>query len=145
MTTAPAQGRSILMASLTAVLVLTDCGLTALGWTVWNAYRHGDYTGPEVATFALFGASAVLGAVVLLAALIALARGTAGHAAARFASGLAWLRLAGVLIALAVIVIRFGASGIAGLLQTFGAAVALVDAFIAVIVAGAAVRRTHHG
>ena len=145
MTSAAGQGRTILIASFTAVLVLTDGALAALGWKVWNAHQNNDFSSAEVATFALFGAAAVPGAVALLITLIAVARGSTGHRGARVASGLAWLRAAGVLVALAVIAIRFGASGIVGLLQSFGAVVAVADALIAVLVTGVAVRRTRHG
>ena len=145
MTTAPTRGRSPLLASLTGILVVADGGLAALGWTVWSAERRGDLSGPEAATFILLGASAVLGALVMLIALIALARGVPGHGAARTASALAWLRMAGVFIALIAITIRLGVSAIAGVLETFGAIIAVADALIALIVTGVAVRRTRHG
>jgi hypothetical protein len=61
------------------------------------------------------------------------------------ASGLAWVRVAGVVVALAAIAIGLGLSAIAGLFQTFGAAVTLIDAFAAVFVTGVAARRTRQG
>jgi cytochrome bd-type quinol oxidase subunit 2 len=146
MTTAQTEGRrNLVLASLTGILVLADGGLAALGAMVWNAQRRGDLTGTQAATFILLGVSAALGAVVLLLVLIALARGGRGRRAARLASGLAWLRMATVLIALTTIAIRLGISATAGFFETFGAAVAVADAVIALIVTGVAVRRTRRG
>jgi hypothetical protein len=138
------QGNGVL-ASMTGLLVLADAGLTAIGLLVWNAQRGGHLTGAEAATFILLGASAAVGVVVLALATVALARRTRGYELARVASGLAWLRVAGVVVALAAIAIGLGLSAIAGLFQTFGAAVTLIDAFAAVFVTGVAVRRTRQG
>jgi len=146
MTTPPAErGGSPVLASLTGILVLADAGLAALGVTVWNAHRHGHLTGAEAATFMLLGASAAIGAVVYLFTLIALARGTHGRGLARLASRLAWLRTAGVVIALIAFVILIGVSAIAGALETFGIVLAVLDALAAVYVTGVAVRRTRGG
>jgi hypothetical protein len=145
MTSAPTGARSLLLAGLTGMLVLAEVALAALGWMVWAAERRGDLTGPEAATFILLGVSAVLGAVVLLTALVALARGASGRGAARMASALGWLRMAGVVIALVVVTIWLGVSAIAGVLQSFGAVIALADAVIALIVAGVAQRRIRRG
>jgi len=144
--TARTDGRgSLVLASLTGVLVLADGGLAALGLMVWNALRRGNLTGPEAATFTLLGASAAVGVVVLLLALIALARGARGRGVARFGATLAWLRMAGVITALMAIAVRLGASSVAGVFETSGAVVALADAVGALIVTGVAVRRSHHG
>ena len=137
----PRQG-SLLLASLTGILVLADVGLAAIGLLVWNAQRRGDLTAAEAATFTLLGASAAAGAVVLLLALIALVRGPRGHGIARLAAGLAWLRLAAVIVTLAVIAIRLGGAAIAGTFATFGAVVTVAEAVIVLIVTGAALRRT---
>jgi hypothetical protein len=145
MTTAPTRARNVVLAALTGILVLADCGLAALGWMILAAERRGDLTRPESATFILVGASAVLGAVVMLIALVALARGPSGHRAARTAAALAWLRTAGRVIALVAVTIWLGAPAIAGLLPTPGAVIALIDAVIALIVTGVAERRTRHG
>jgi uncharacterized membrane protein (DUF485 family) len=146
MTTPPAERRgSPVLASLTGILVLAEAGLAALGVTIWNAQRHGHLTGAEAATFVLLGASAAVGAVVYLLGLIALARGAQGRELARLASSLAWLRTAGVLIALIAFVLLIGTSAIAGILETFGAVLAVLDALVAVYVTGVAVRRTSGG
>jgi hypothetical protein len=145
MTSTPTRGRNLVLAALTGILALTDCAFAALGWLIWATERRGDMTRPEAATFILLGVSAVVGAVVLLTALVALVRGPSGRGAARTASALAWLRLAGVLIALVAVTIWLGASAIVGLLQTFGLILALVDVAIALMVTGVAERRTRHG
>jgi hypothetical protein len=146
MTTAGTGRRgNLVLASLTGILVVADGVLAAIGWMVWSAQRRGNLSGPEAATFILVGASAAVGAVALLLALIAVTRGSRGHRAARFASALAWLRLAGVIIALIAMAIRLGISAIAGPFETFGAVVAVADALFALIVTGVAVRRTGHG
>lgn len=146
MTSRPAERRgSPVLAALTGILVLADAGLAALGATVWNAQRHDHLTSAQAATFILLGASAALGAVVYLFTLIALARGAQGHGLARFASRLARLRAAGVIIALIAFVILIGISVIAGALETFGAVLAVLDALAAAYVTGVAVRRTSRG
>lgn len=146
MTSAPAAGRgSPLLATLAAIMVVADGMLVAIGVLVLNAQRDGNLTGSEAATFLLMGASAAVGAVLMLLAAIALARGDRGRGTARLASGLAWLRVLAVPVALVVIVIRLGGSALGGSFEMSGAVVALVDAFFAVVVTGAAVRRTGGG
>jgi len=146
MTSAPTGGRaSPLLAALAAIMILADGLLAAIGVLVFNAQRNGNLTAPEAATFILLGASAAVGTVVMLLAAIAFARGPRGRGAARLASGLAWLRLAGVLIAIAVIAVWLGSSAIAGSFETFGAAIAAAEAALALVVTGAAVRRTNQG
>lgn len=133
------------MATLTAVLILADGALAAIGVMVFTAHRDGHLTAQEAATFTVLGVSAALGTVVMLLAAIAFARGTRGRAVARSASGLAWLRLAGVLIAVMVIAIQLGSTAITGYFQAFGAVMAVAEASLALIVTRAAVRRTRHG
>lgn len=146
MNTARNEGRgSLLLAALTGILVLADGGLVGLGLMVWNAQRRGNLTGTEAATFTLLGASAAVGAVVLLLALIALARGARGRGVARLASMLAWLRAAGVIIVLMAIAIRLGGSAIAGVFEMSGAVVAVADSVGALLVTGVAARRTRQG
>ena len=50
-----------------------------------------------------------------------------------------------MLSALAVIAIQLGAPAIVGAFETFGAVVAVVEACLALVVTGAALRRTGHG
>jgi len=146
MTSAPAGGQgSPLLAALAGIMILVDGVLVAIGVLVWGAQRNGNLTASEAATFTLLGASAAVGAVVMLLAAIALARGRRGHGTARLASGLAWMRVAAVLIALVVIAISLGGAAIAGSFETFGAVVAVVEASLALVVTGTAVRRTSHG
>jgi hypothetical protein len=135
----------VALASLTGVLALVDGLFAAIGLLVWNGHRTGHLSTAEAATFVLLGASAAAGAVIMLLALIALARGPRGHGVARLATGIAWLRFAGVLIALAAIATAFGTTAIVGDFQTFGAVVAVADAILALIVTGVASRRTRHG
>lgn len=143
-TTPPAaRRRNIVLAALTAVLILIDGALAAIGQLVESGLRGGNLTGSEAATFILIGFSAVFGSVVLLLATVALARG--GHGIAKAASALAWLRAAGVIVALTAIAASLGLSAIAGPFETFGAAVAVIDALFAVFVASVAERRTRHG
>ncbi|MFI7546964.1 hypothetical protein [Actinoplanes sp. NPDC049599] len=134
---------SPLLATLTGILVLTDAALAALGLLVWNGHRRGNLTGPESATFILLGASAAAGAAVLLLAAVALARGGRGHPAARFASGLAGLRVLAVIVALFTIALLTGASAIVGVLQTTGAVVTAFEALTTLFITRVAVRRTH--
>jgi hypothetical protein len=143
MTSSPAgRGSSLTLASLTGVLVLADACLAALGLLVWNAQRTGGLTDPEARIVVLLGASAAAGAGLLLLCLAALARGGRGHGLARFASGLAWCRLATVIIAPVAVALSLGLSAVSGLPEAVGAAVAVLDALLALIVAGAAARRT---
>ena len=138
-------GRRAALASLTGILALIDGGLAAIGLLVFNAHRDGHLTAAEAATFTLLGASAAVGAAIMLLAVAALARGSRGHGLARLAAGIAWLRLAGVIIALVAIATAFGTAAIVGTFETFGALVAVADAVLALIVTGIAVRRTRHG
>ena len=135
----------VAMASLTGILALIDGGLAAIGLLVWTAHHNGHLTAAEAATFTLLGASAAVGTVIMLLALVALARGPAGHGIARLAGGIAWLRLAGVIIALTAIATELGTAAIIGQFATFGAVVAVTDAVLALIVTGIALRRTRHG
>ncbi len=129
-----------MLAALTALLVLADAGLVVVGLLVWNAYRRDDLTGSEAATFVLLGASAAVGVLVLLTAALGFARGE--HSAARWAGVLARLRAGAVAVALVVVAIQLGATALAGLLETTGAIVAVVDAAVALWVTGVAARRT---
>jgi hypothetical protein len=140
----PGRGLNAALASLTALLVVADIGLAILGLTVWNAQRHGHLSAAQAATFIVVGASAAVGALVLLLALVALA-GVPGPGLARLTSGLAWVRLAAVIAALFVVAVVIGISAIVGLVETFMVAVALFDAGVAVFVTGIAVRRSRHG
>ncbi|GAB1644271.1 hypothetical protein [Krasilnikovia sp. MM14-A1259] len=142
MTTTPAGGRRIAAAALTGLLILVDGALTAIGLLVRSGQQRGNLSRTEAATFVLVGASAGVGMVILLLAMVALARGTRGHSLAKAASASAWLRTAGVIIALIAIAISRGIAAIAGLFESFGAAVALFDALIAVFATNVAERRT---
>jgi hypothetical protein len=133
---------NVALAVLTGILVLADAGLAALGALVWRAHQRGDLTGSEAATFALLGVSAAVGAAVLLVAAGALVRGVRGHRLAGFTSVVSWLRVVAVVIALMVITIRLGTSAVAGLLETFGAVIAVGEALMVVFVSTVAVRRT---
>jgi hypothetical protein len=146
MSSTPIAGRgSPLLAALAATMILVDGALVAIGVLVLNAWRDGNLTGPEAATFILLGASAAVGAVLMLLAAIAFARGPRGRGTARLASGLAWTRVLAVLVALVVITNRLGSAAIDGSFQVFGAVIAVVEASGALIVTGAAVRRTSGG
>jgi hypothetical protein len=63
------------------------------------------------------GTSAAVGAVLALRATIALLRGRRGHDLARVAASLAWLPLGGVILALAVGILTFGASAAAAVFR----------------------------
>ncbi|MEU4221848.1 hypothetical protein [Actinoplanes sp. NPDC026623] len=143
MTTPPDERRrSPGLALLTGILVLAEAFLARLGVMVWNEQRDGHLTGAEAATFIVIGVSAAIGAVLYLFTLCAFARGVRGHGLARFASGLALLRLAGVMVALVAIAFLIDVSAIAGLQETFLAALAVLDALTAVYATRIAVRRT---
>jgi hypothetical protein len=129
------------LAMLTGILALTDGALAGIGLVVWNARRQGHLTTVEASTFLLVGASATVGVVILVLALIALSRGAGGYAMAQLASVLAWLRLPCVIIALPVLALSFGFSAVSGVLQTAGAAVAVADALPALVVTGVLLRR----
>jgi len=146
MTSAPIAGRgSPLLATLAGLMIVIDGALAGIGLLVLKGLRNGNLTASEAATFILLGASAAVGMVVMLLAAIAFARGPRGRGAARLASGLGGLRVAAVLIALVVIAIRLGGSALAGSFETFGAVLAVGEASLALIVTGAAVRRTGGG
>jgi hypothetical protein len=134
--------RNLVLASLSGVLVVADAAFAAISLVIFHAYRADDLTGAESATFIVLGASALAGMLVLLLALIALARGRRGHGVAKLASGLAWLRLLAVIIALLVVAARLGTSAVVGLIETFGAVLAVGDAILALGVTAVAVRRT---
>ncbi len=138
----PGRGSDLATACLTGVLILVDAGLAALGLLVWDGRQRGNLTGPKSATFILLGASAAVGAVLLLLTLVALARGRHGYGMARFAAGLAWLRVATVVLAVVAIAVTRGLPAFAGLLPAVGASVAGFDAVMALVVASVAVRRT---
>jgi hypothetical protein len=145
MPTTESKGRSLALASLTGVLILADGAFAAIALIVRNVYRDGNLTRTESATFILLGASALIGIVILFLALIAFARGGRGLGTAKLASALAWLRLAAVIIAIAVIAIRLGNAAVVGLFETFGALLAVGDAIVALVVASVAMGRARHG
>jgi hypothetical protein len=146
MTNTPLRGSgSPLLAALAAMMIVLDGLLIGIGVLVFSAQRNGNLTASEAATFVLLGASGAVGAVVMLLATIAFARGLRGRTAARSASGLAWLRILAILIALAVIGIWLGSSALFGDFETFGAVITVVEALLALIVTGAASRRTRRG
>jgi hypothetical protein len=145
MSSAPVAGRrNPLLATLAAIMILADGALVAICVLILHGWRNGNLTTQEAATWLLLGASSAVGAVVMLLATIALARGPRGHGTARLASGLGWTRFLAVFVALAVIAIRLGIAAIAGSFQTFGAVTAVVTAAFTLIVTGVAVRRTTH-
>jgi hypothetical protein len=146
MSSAPVAGRgNPLLAALTATVILLDGALVTIGVQILHGWRNGNLTTQEAATFLLVGASAAVGAMVMLLATIALVRGPRGHGTALLASGLAWTRLGAVLIALAVIAIQLGTAATDGSFQTFGAVIAVVEASLALIATSVAVRRTRRG
>jgi hypothetical protein len=130
------------LALLTGMLALADGTLAALGLLIWHALWRGDLAGTEAATLLLLGASAAVGALVYVLALLALAR---GHQGARSTSALALLRVAGVLVALVLITVRFGVDAIAGPIETFGAVVAVAEVLGALTVTRVISRRTVPG
>ena len=146
MSTPPAGLRSnLVLASLSVIVAVADGGLAAIGWLTFNAHRHGHLSASEAAPFTLLGASATVGLIVTVLAAVALTRGARGRGTARVASGLAWTRTAGVIAALIVIPLWLGGAAIIGMLETFGVLLTAIDTIGALIVAGIAVRRTHHG
>ena len=140
--TDPHTGRNLVMAALTAVLIGVDAALAAIAVMVWSAHRDGNLTTAEAANFAVLGVSSAAGIVILSLALVALVRAGRGHRLSRAAAGLAWLRLAAVIIAVPIIALQLGAAAITELFPASGAVFAVTDALIAVIVTGAARRRT---
>jgi hypothetical protein len=125
---------------LTILLVLAEAAFVSLARLVWSEHRRGHFTTHEAATFVLLGVSAVAGAVILLLAAAAFARGR--PAPARLAFSLAWLRVIAVLVTLVVFAAALGASSVAGMLPTGGALIALFDAALGVYIASAATRST---
>ena len=71
-----------------------------------------------------------------MSATIAVARGRSGRRPGRAAWSLAWLRLAGVLVAAAVIAVVVGTDAVVGLAETFVVALAVLDALVAVVLTG---------
>ena len=134
---------ALLLAALTLLLAVIDGILAMIGMMVWTTYRRGNLSAAEAATFSLAGASALIGAAIVVLAAIALARHNQGLA--RLSSGLAWLRVAAVLIAILVLVLRLGSDAVAGTLATFGAILAIGDTLLAVFISGVAKRRTLQG
>ncbi|MFI7602478.1 hypothetical protein [Actinoplanes sp. NPDC049681] len=146
MTTPSARPRSSIgLAALTGLLFLVEGALAAIGLLVTSGYRRGNLTGSDAATLLLVGACAAVGMVVWLLVLVALARGSRGHTIAKAASVLGWLRFAGVIVTLVVIAVALGISAVAGLTETFGAVVAVLDALIGMFLASVSERRTRHG
>ncbi|GIF01585.1 hypothetical protein [Paractinoplanes rishiriensis] len=141
--TAPRTDRrgSPLLAVLSAILLLADAGLAALGMLVFNSHQRGNLTDDEAATFLLLGVSAAAGTVIFFLTAVAFAL-PRGRRVARIAAVLAWLRTAGVLIAVAATVTSFGASAIIGAFETVGLILTAADTLAALIVTGIAVRRT---
>jgi len=78
--------------------------------------------------------------VLYLIAAFALARPS--HTAAQVAAAGTWLRLGAVVLILATIAVRLGGTALVGALQTAGAALAVIDALIALSVMNVTLRRT---
>jgi hypothetical protein len=133
-------GGSTAIAALVVVLAAVDAALVVIGMLVWEGHQRGHLSSTESATFVLLGISAAVGAAVYLLAAVAVATGA--QAGVRVAAGLAWLRTAAVLVALAVIAVRLGSSAVVGPLGTTGAVFAVAEALIAIAALGAAARRT---
>ncbi|WP_433790682.1 hypothetical protein [Actinoplanes sp. CA-252034] len=128
-----------------AVVALADCLLALLGNMAWQGRRDGSFTPENAMSFTVMGASAAVGALLAVLAMSALLRGRQGHGLARVTANLAWLRLGGVILALAVGALTFGASAVAAAFPAFGIVLAVGDALGGLVVAGAAVRRTRDG
>jgi hypothetical protein len=122
-----------------------DVAVVAIVGLVWAAQARGQVAGAEVATLDLLGISAAVGVVVMIGALtatVAVLRGRSGRVAATGAWSLAWMRLAAVVVALVAIAVVAGLDAVIGLVETFAAALAVLDAAVAVVVAGTARRLT---
>ncbi|MBO3739483.1 hypothetical protein [Actinoplanes flavus] len=123
------------------VFALAEIGLAAMGATAWRWYRDGDFTAVQAGPFIAMGASAAVGAILAILAVIALLRGGRGQGLARGTLNLTWLRLAAVLIVLAIFALTVGVSATG----VFGMFLAVGDALAGFVVTGAAVRRTRSG
>jgi hypothetical protein len=135
--------RVVVRAWLTGLLVCCDVAVVAIVGLVWSAQAHGQVSGADVATLDLLGISAAVGVVILamaLAATVTVLRGRSGRGIAATAWSLAWLRLAAVLVALVAIAVVAGLGAVIGLVETFAAGLAVLDAAVAVAVAGTARR-----
>jgi hypothetical protein len=130
---------------LTGLLVCCDAAVVAIVGLVWAAQARGDVGGADVATLDLLGISAAVGVVILglaLTATVAVIRGRPGRRPAAAAWSLAWLRLVAVIVALAAIAVVAGLGAVLGLVETFAAGLAVLDAAVAVAVGGTARRLT---
>jgi hypothetical protein len=137
--------RVVVRAWLTGLLVCCDVAVVAIVGLVWSAQARGQVSSADVATLDLLGISAAVGVVILamaLAATVAVLRGRNGRGIAATAWSLAWLRLAAVLVALVAIAVVAGLGAVIGLVETFAAGLAVLDAAVAVAVAGTARRLT---
>jgi membrane associated rhomboid family serine protease len=104
------QVSNIVLASLTGILVLAQCGLAAIGYMSWqDARRFEIVTTDDVATLIVLGVSGAVGAVVALVVTIAFARKERGHSLAQLTVVLAYFQVIGVVIALAVVAVAIGA------------------------------------
>jgi hypothetical protein len=137
--------RVVARAWLTGLLVCCDLAVVGIISLVWTAQARDQVTGADVATLDLLGVSAAAGVVILvlaLAATIAVLRGRSGRGSATAAWPLAWLRLVAVIVAVAAIAVVAGLGAVIGLVETFAAGLALLDAAVAVAVAGTSRRLT---
>ncbi|MEV4276905.1 hypothetical protein [Actinoplanes xinjiangensis] len=134
-----------LLVVMIVVVALAECLLALLGAMAWQGRRDGGFTPENAMPFTVMGASAAVGVLLAVSAMIALLRGPRGHGLARVTAGLAWLRLGGVILVLAVGALTFGASAVAAAFPVFGIVLAVGDAVGGLVVAGAAVRRTSGG
>jgi len=141
---APVDTRRALRAALIGVLVMLDLALVAIVSLVWTAQRQGQVSGQETGTLTLLGISAAIGVVILLillAATLSAGNPSASRPLATVGLTLAWLRLAGIITAPAVIAAALGMSAVIGLAESFVVALALLDALAALVVAAATRRR----
>jgi hypothetical protein len=130
---------------LTGLLVCCDVAVVAIVGLVWTAQARGQVDGADVATLDLLGIGAAVGVVIMglaLAATVGVIRGRPGRGTATVAWSLAWLRLVAVIVALAAIAVVAGLDAVIGLVETFAAGLAVLDAAVAVAVAGTARRLT---
>jgi hypothetical protein len=139
-TRSPVGGRRVVArAWLTGLLVCSDLAIVGIVSLVWRAQARGQVGGAAGATLDLLGISAAAGAVILflaLAATVAVIRGRSRRGSATAAWSLAWLRLVAVIVALAAIAVIAGVGAVIGLVETFAAGLAVLDAAVAVAVAG---------
>lgn len=145
-TTSPVGRRRVVArAWLIGLLMFCDVAVVAIVGLVWTAQARDQVAGAGVATLDLLGISAAAGVVILglaLAATVAVIRGRPGRGTAGAAWSLAWLRLVAVIVAVAVIAVVAGLDAVIGLVETFAAGLAVVDAAVAVVVAGSGRRLT---